>query len=256
MPPLSVWGDSSPTGPTALVAAARACEVRVVSAQLATDIDLNAPSEGSFPETAMHAAAASGCVEVIRLLAANGAHLNVGKWYLAGDGTLQEVSSPLTSAIHSGRTKVAGLLVELGADVNRKFDDEYPLQVAIETFPRVSNFDPKADPPLADESVQLIELLLKKGARTDVRAKSGEALEQLVERKFALGGEEAPMQALGNPSATVRVQEVGSGSRKDGKAVELVLARGDPVAGAAFYKKTRVRVLELLRRSSTRRASP
>jgi ankyrin repeat protein len=84
----------------------------VVAMLVAAGADPNIPAEGAFPETPLHWAASSDDVEVARTLLDLGAHLEVRGACIAG-------GTPLYDAVAFGCWRVARLLVERGAQVER-----------------------------------------------------------------------------------------------------------------------------------------
>jgi ankyrin repeat protein len=98
---VSDWPGYFPNGPA------------VVRALLAADGDPNAPVEGSWhSETPLHWAASSDDVEVAEALIAGGANLQATGASIAG-------GTPLDNAVGYGCWRVARLLVERGAKVEK-----------------------------------------------------------------------------------------------------------------------------------------
>ena len=112
-------------------------------------------SKSIYPDTPLHRASAGGHTEIVKILIAYGAEVNVK------DGWQQ---TPLTEAIVSRCHKdVIEVLLENGADVNAKVGrGDTPLIRAIDTF----SFN--------DCSMETIELLILRGADVNVRNNRGE----------------------------------------------------------------------------------
>jgi ankyrin repeat protein len=147
-------------------------DVETVQRLIAAGIDLNGFARSDFlaqRHTALEAAAHQGNLELIDLLIKNGAEVNlpagkplhyavqkdfleVVKFLLdAGADVNRQAGSPLHMAVHSGHLEILGLLLDSGADVNAEWSLSSPICYAV----RMVN-------------VEVVEMLLARGARTDI----------------------------------------------------------------------------------------
>ncbi|HEX5170874.1 MAG TPA: ankyrin repeat domain-containing protein [Cyclobacteriaceae bacterium] len=104
----------STDGFTALGLACFFGHVDVVKYLIDKGANVNKPSSNSFHVAPIHSAAAISDYEIISLLLAHGADVNVRQ---------QGGVTPLHSAGHNGQTKIAKLLIDHGADTDAKTDD-------------------------------------------------------------------------------------------------------------------------------------
>lgn len=163
------------------------------------DVRINPAPPGS---AALHIAANSGSVKLVRLLIENGADPNL----LRKDG-----HRPLSVAVVAGDLAMVKELVELGADVTLRYDpnDKIPDPVEAVTLSRQGQTITHI--AAAGRSPRIIEYLHSQGAPIDLRNEQGETpldladhqerFQEAVDRQNAEGDSER-LEAVARPTET------------------------------------------------------
>lgn len=201
--------------------ASRAGHVEVVRYLISKGACLNSPrgsprdplSFAAYSEngTALHRAVLGGHLEVVKLLVESGADPNssgdtaalespldaamrqdpaIAKYLIEKGADISLVSpgcghTPLILAVYGSNLEAAQLLLDRGADVNQpnRFGGR-AIQVAIESFSVISNYDDASHRPMNDREIAMIQLFLDRGANVKLRNADGLSLVGQVEKRL------------------------------------------------------------------------
>jgi ankyrin repeat protein len=185
-------------GMTPLIRGCTNCSLDVAKLLVSRGADPNLLTSGYNGENQLSPlfhAVSKGCYEVSEFLITQGADINFTKTGYKG----KPGHTVLTLGIVSfADADIATMLINMGADVNKPGYGKYPIQYAIENFPIISNYDydPEQHNKWADSFVGLIDLLLRKGAKKDVKTKDNQSLSDLVKNKFDVKYHSLKMEAF------------------------------------------------------------
>ncbi|MCZ6690790.1 MAG: ankyrin repeat domain-containing protein [Planctomycetota bacterium] len=189
----NVREEFEPTSITPLAVAQQRGNLDVVKVLVENGADVNAKMKGIITSSVLQLALMNGDVEIIQYLIEKGARPG---------------SAELRSALIGLDSKSVQLMVDHGADVNAKNEyGQFPIQVAIEQFSIISNYS-ESGKRINDEQIRMIEILLEKGARVDVKDKDGRSLTQVVREKFGDGGERENVVDATEGAESVAAQEL------------------------------------------------
>ena len=173
-------------GMTPLIRSCTNCSLDATKLLISRGADPNFLTKGIDGENQLSPlshAVTKGCYEVSEFLIDQGADINFSKTAYNGKPGHTVLT---TGIIDFADADIATMLINKGADVNKPGYGKYPIQYAIEKFPIISNYDnnPEQYNKWADSFVELIDLLLRKGAKKDVKTKDNQSLSDLVKNKF------------------------------------------------------------------------
>jgi ankyrin repeat protein len=143
--------------------------------ELLLDAGLPPDGEIEYHYTPLMYAADNGYLEIVKILIEKGAKINA---------STDEGYTALMGALKRHHTEIAKLLIHAGADVNAKYVTSFTGDVTI-LMGAIGYFDPleyeRSTPPKPD--VELINLLIQKGADPTYTNKRGYTAMKLAKRK-------------------------------------------------------------------------
>lgn len=216
-PPLPQASNSLEKGKLdELIKAAEQSDLGAINRALDTGIDVNGTDNEGW--TALGTAASFGTLKAVQLLLSRGANV---------DGRHGDGRTPVFRAAASGSLEIARLLVERGADVNAQDSEGHvPLNPALTSRK-------------SEAHMQIIELFLAKGARTDLKDESGLTPLHQAARNNHVRGAQLLLKAGADVNARTADQktplylhrEEGEGGEEDRAMEELLLSAGATAPG-------------------------
>lgn len=189
---------------TPLIRASGICNHKIVKFLLQSGADPNLTNNGTYYTSPLASAASNGrtkCSDTIKILVAHKADPNFVKGSYKGKGKGHSVLN--LSIMSATQPDLAILLIKLGADVNQIANGSAPLQEAIKSFPLISNYSPKRDNAKAEKFIQLVKLLLEKGANPNIKTSKGKSPETLIAEKFSQTGKGYYIEVTDNLHADI-----------------------------------------------------